>query len=309
MAGVNRLSLDRQAQIAALLVEGNTSRGAARILDCTLNTVLRNGLWLGEACQRFHDNHVHGLKTKRVEADEAWSFIGAKDASLPPQLRGDPDLGTTWTWVSFDPDHRFLLNWHIGKHEASDAANFMNDLARRIPGRIQLTTDCLRHYRPAVQEAFGARVDYAQIHKEMYEATFTPDGRYQPTRLKSNTVTAICGKPDPKLVTTTSIESQNTRLRRWNSRYVRNTIAFSRRLRNLRASFALHATYYNFCRVLPAIRCSPAVEIGLTDHVWEIEELIERLNVDEGREVGYLNRKKETREEEDVPYEFAMKGE
>lgn len=302
---MNRLSIDRQAQIAALLVEGVANRRAGRILDIPLNTVLRNGLWIGEACQRFHDAKVQGLKTTIVEADEMWTFLHTKRGHLPEELKDEPELGDTWTWIAVDPVHRIIINWHLGKRGSNDVSLFIDDLARRVPGTIQITTDQLPLYRAAIDRAFGNRVHYATIHKEMYSPTRTPDGRFNPTTLKKNEITTVFGAPDPEHITTTSIESCNARVRAWNSRYVRNTLAFSKRLRNLKASFALHCTYSNWCRINPAIRCTPAMEIGLTDHVWEIEELIEQINVEEGRAVRYLNAiPAPSVEEEDVPYTF-----
>jgi IS1 family transposase len=288
---MNRLSFDTQTKIVALLAEGNSLRATSRLLGITLNSVSRNMVWLGEGAQRFHDATVHGLKSTRLEADECWSFLNGKEDSLPAELRGHPDFGTCWTWVSIDPDSKIIPNWYIGKHEASDAAIFINDLARRIPGRLQLTTDQLMHYRTVIEEAFGDRVDYATIRKDFNNPTLTPDGKFEPVKHKAERRASVYGNPDKDLVTTSSIESQNTRLRLWNKRYNRNTIAFSRRLRNMRASLAIHFCYYNFCRIPKAIRCTPAMEAGLTDHIWEVEELVEKIKTCEVRDVGYLNRK------------------
>lgn len=282
---VNRLSIDDQAAIAALLVEGNSVRATGRLAGVTLNTVLRNLVWLGEACGKLHHQLVRNLRPTRVEADEAWNFIYAKEKSLPYLKKEPPkDAGTHWTWISIDPDSKLVINWHVGGHDPSDAQEFMNDLAARVVSdRLQLTTDMLKHYMSAVETAFGDRVDYAAIHKEFRKPGFTPDGRYEQPRLKDNKIKIVSGEPDPELITTTTIEVQNLRLRMSNRRYTRSTNAFSRRLRNLRASVALNFTFYNFCRIHPKIRVTPAMQAGLTDHVWEIEELIEKLNIEEVR--------------------------
>ncbi|MDO8543763.1 MAG: hypothetical protein Q7S40_25255 [Opitutaceae bacterium] len=256
--------------------------------DVTLNTVLRNLVWLGEACYTFHDQNVRGLNCMRIEADEAWAFIYAKDktlASLPRHLRAF--AGTRWTWISIDPDSKMVVNWHVGRHKPSDAQEFMDDLASRIPGRLQLTSDQLQHYRAAVENAFGDRVDYATIQKVMGKPRFTPDGRIEQPKLRKNRKASVYGHPDEELVTTTTIEAQNLLLRMSNRRYTRFTNAFSRRIRNMRASVALHFTYYNFCRIHPVIRVTPAMEAGLVTSALQIEELIERLNVEESRKEPY----------------------
>jgi IS1 family transposase len=239
---MNRLSADQQAEIVALLAEGNSLRGTSRIAKITLNSVSRNLVWLGEACQRFHDATVHGLKSTRIECDECWNWVFSKEDNLPINLKGLPDFGTCWSWVSIDPDSKIVPNWYIGKHDLSDAAIFINDLARRIPGRFQLTTDQLMHYRPVIEEAFGDRVDYATIRKDLNSPMLTPDGKFEPAQHKGERRASVYGNPDFELVTTSSIESQNTRLRLWNKRYNRNTIAFSRRLRNGRRSRFISAS-------------------------------------------------------------------
>ncbi len=252
------------------------------------DTVMRNAVWLGEACYAFHGETVRNLGCTRIEADEAWTFVYAKDRTLedlPEEVR--LIAGTRWTWISIDPDSKLVVNWHVGGHEPADAQEFMDDLAARIPGRLQLTTDQLQHYRTAVENAFGDRVDYATIQKKMRKPTLTPHNRYEQPRLRKNRKASVYGNPDPELITTTTIESRNLLLRMGNRRYARATNAFSRKEQNLRASVALHFTYYNFCRVHPVIRCTPAMEVGLTDHIWEIEELIAKIDVEESRKEPY----------------------
>lgn len=290
---MNRIPPETQAMIAALLAEGNTLRGVSRLLrltpnKVTYNSVCRNAFWIGNACQRFHDENVHGLGCPTIQTDEAHSFIyGKGDTGL-----SNPIFGTCWTWVSIDPDTRFVVNWHLGGHNASDAAAIMNDLARRIPGRLQIHTDQLRHYYSAVQEAFGARAAYATTRKDIKAAKKTPDGQFEQGEYEGERVRSEFGNPDMDLITTTSVESQNTRLRKWNSRYTRRTIAFSKKLANMKASLALHFVYCNFCRSFKTpdgVVASPAMRIGLADRVWKIEALMEKINVDAGRELWYLN--------------------
>lgn len=249
-------------------------RGTGRLVDVTLNTVLRNLLWLGDACQKLHNATVCELKCRRLEADELWSFNYAKDKNLPRGLQEKRDFGDMWTWVAIDPDTRLIVSWHVGKREYVDAQTFATDLASRIIGRVQITTDQLAHYRTALFEAFGDQADYATIQKKSGPPSITEDGKIErPEAVKPQRKASVFGKPDPSLIRTSSIESQNLLMRMSMRRYMRAMNGFSRKIENKRAALALHFTYYNFCRVSPPIRVTPAMEAGLADHVWEIEEL------------------------------------
>jgi len=272
---VNRLSPAKQAQIAACLVEGNSVRGTGRLVGATLNTVLRNLLWLGDACQKFHHDTVREIRTTRIEADELYSFILAKDKNLPPELQGSRDFGDMYTWVAIDPDTRLIISWHVGKREYGDAQIFAMDLASRIAGRVQITTDQLTHYRSAIFDAFGTDADYATLRKSTGIPTITPDGKIErPENLKVHRRASVFGEPDKELISTSSIESNNLLMRMSSRRYIRFTNGFSRRIRNKRAALALYFVYYNFCRISPPIRVTPAMEAGLSDRIWEIEDIV-----------------------------------
>lgn len=287
---MNRIKREKQEDILAHLAEGNSLRGTAKLCRVSLNCVSRNMVWLGEAAQRFHEETVYGLKSSRIEADEAWSFIDTKARNCPISLLSHADFADAWTWVAIDPDSKFVPAWYVGKHEIADTHIFLNRLARTIPGRFQLTTDQLTHYRAAMEDVFGDRVDYATVVKDFAkEKLRTPDAHIEPRYYQGERKVSTFGNPDLDFVTTSSIESQNTRLRLWNKRMNRNTIAFSRRQRNMRAAVAIHFCYYNWCRTPKAIKCTPAMEAGLTDHIWEIEELVSRISAYEQRDVGYLN--------------------
>lgn len=284
---MNRLSIEQQADIAEHLAHGVSVSSTAHLCGRTQKTVLRNLLWIGEACQRFHDKFVIHLKTTRLEADEICCAVSPKADELSEEVIFDQTVRMVYTWIGYDPDAKIVINWHCGGRAYTDAQAFMQDLARRIPGeRIQITTDQLVHYRTAVEEAFGSRADYATIRKLMHDPTFTPDLKVRPPKLRENRIASVFGNPDPQFITTTGIECQNTRLRCWNRRLVRSGITFSKSIRHLRAHLALHFCYANFCRIPRTIRCSPAMEAGLTDHVWEIEELIEAINVEAMRMAG-----------------------
>ncbi len=147
---MNRLSKDSQARIVAALVEGNTVRGTAKILGMSKRTVLRNLVWIGNACQAFHNRTVRGLKCTHIQADETWSYVWAKDKNLPNELQKSLEHGEMWTWIAKCPHTRLVIAWRVGKHTFKDCQLFLNDIASRVPGRVQLTTDQLRHYRAAM---------------------------------------------------------------------------------------------------------------------------------------------------------------
>lgn len=271
---MNRLPQEKIERLVALLVEGNSIRGISRILDMTKRTVLRNLVWIGEACQKFHDENVRGLKCKEIQADETWNFIYAKEKNVPKLKKAPPEAGSCWTWVAIDPISNLVPSWYVGKqHDSSEADFLMGDLASRIPGKVQITTDQLMHYRPAIETAFGDRVNYATIQKKLADVTKTPDQKFEPQEFKGQRQASIYGNPDPERVTTTSVESNNLRMRLSMRRYMRSMNGFSRSLKNQRAAVALHFMHHNFCRISPPIKVTPAMEAGIADHVWDIEEL------------------------------------
>ena len=196
---MNRLSKVKQAQIAACLVEGNSVRGTSRLLDVTLNTVLRHVGWFGDSCQKFHDEKVRGLKTTDIETDEMWSFVYAKTRNLPATLKENLDFGDMWTWISMCKHSRLAICWHVGKHDPSDAQIHIEDLASRIPGRVQITTDQLAQYRAVIENIFGPRADYATVRKTMGPTEQSPDAKYTQPEHKETRRFSVFGKPDMEI--------------------------------------------------------------------------------------------------------------
>lgn len=286
---MNRLSTKTQQDIAAHIVEGNSLRSISRLLDITYNTVARNVLWIGEGLLEFHHQHVRELRPRLVQADELWSIIYGKDKNLPPALQGSRDFGDMYTWVALDPEARLFISWHVGKREFADAQIFATDLASRIVSRVQITTDQLSHYRTALFEAFGDGADYATLRKATGDAGKTPDGRFErPENLKIHRKASVFGKPDTELISTSSIESYNLQLRMSSKRYQRFTNAFSKKIEPKRATLTINFCYHNFCRRCPPIRVSPAMEAGLTDHIWTIEELLRHVPERPTRWTGHV---------------------
>jgi IS1 family transposase len=281
---MNQLSTARRAQIIGALVEGNSINSTCRMLGVGKHTVLRLLEDAGCACAAYHHRHVRGLRVRRLQCDEIWAFIGAKRKNVSPEKEAE-GWGDVWTWTAIDADTKLIVTYFIGDRGKTAAYEFMADCAERIVGRPQITTDALRHYLPAVEDAFGADVDYAMLHK-LYGAS-TPDAsRYSPATCIGCDMKVVSGDPDPKHVSTSYVERQNLSMRMGMRRFTRLTNGFSKKFENHAHEIALYFFHYNYCRVHKTLRVTPAMEAGLTDHVWTLEELCELLpKVNPGREI------------------------
>jgi len=270
---MNKLNTQRRAQIAAALVEGNSLRSTCRMTGAVLHTVLRLLNDLGCACAEYHDKHVRNVRVRRLQCDEIWSFVGAKakNTSLKKKAEG---WGDTWTWTAIDADTKLCVSYLVGGRDALSGDEFMQDCASRIRGRVQITTDGHRVYLDAVEDAFGAEVDYAQLQKIFGAPSEEDQRRYSPARCIGCDIKVVSGNPDPKHVSTSFVERQNLTMRMSMRRFTRLTNAFSKKFENHCHSVALYFMYYNFCRVHQTLRVTPAMESGLADHVWSLEELI-----------------------------------
>jgi IS1 family transposase len=267
---MNRLSTAERAKVVAVLVEGNSLRATARITGVARMTVEKLLRDLGEACQMFHDATVRNLKSQRVQCDEIWSFVGAKEKNVTPEQKAD-GWGDAWTWTAIDADSKLMISWLVGDRKQGAANAFMEDVAARLVHRVQLTTDGHAQYLIATEMAFGREVDYAQLQK-LYAGQST--SRYSPARFVGAKRAAITGDPDPRHVSTSFVERSNLTMRMHMRRFTRLTNAFSKKLEMHMLSIALHFTYYNFCKVHQSLRVTPAMEAGLADHVWSLDELV-----------------------------------
>ena len=270
---MNRLSLEKRAQIIGLLVEGNSLRATSRLANASINTVTKLLIDMGTACQKYHDEHVRGITTKRVQCDEIWTFVYAKDKNLPENLRGKFGLGSIWTWVAIDSDSKFAISWLVGNRDAEYARLFIQDVASRLKNRVQLTTDGFRPYLEAVEESFGADIDYAQLIK-LYGPSLEGETRYSPAVCNGANKAVVMGKPDKKKISTSHVERQNLTMRMAMRRFTRLTNAFSKKVENHAHAIALHLMYYNFVRIHKTLRVTPAMELGLTKKLWSIEDLV-----------------------------------
>jgi IS1 family transposase len=272
---MNRLSIERRAQIVSMLVEGDGVNAITRMTGVSVHTVLNLLRDLGEACEAFHDEHVRGLTCKRLQADEIWSFCYAKKKKVPAQHQGEFGFGDVWTWTAIDPDSKLIVSWHIGRRGYRDALVFMQDVASRLSNRVQLSTDGHRPYLYAVDQAFSRDIDYAQLIKIYGEdVQEQEEHRYSPAKCLGVKREVVRGRPDPDFISTSFVEKHNQTMLQNMRRYTRLTAGHSKKVENHRYATALHFMHYNYARICQTIRCTPAMQAGISDHVWNIEELV-----------------------------------
>ena len=279
MVSMNRLTTEKRAAILGCLVEGMSIRGTVRVTGAAKNTVTKLLVDVGEACSAYMAETLVDLPTKRVEADEIWSFVAAKEKNLTMAQKADPGVGDIWTWVAMDADTKLVISYLVADHSKHSGLRFISDLAGRLRDRIQLSTDGQGVYVHAVQRTF-TEIDYGQIIK-----TYENDrgsGRYSPpvcTGIKRQT---IMGDPEPGLISTSYIERQNLTMRMNMRRFTRLTNAFSKKIENHAAAVSLHFMHYNFARPHGTLSDpyprTPAMATGVADHVWKLEEIARLLD-------------------------------
>ena len=271
---MNILPLRKRAQILHMLVEGNSLRATARMADVSRNTVDKLLNDVGEACLAYQDEHLRNLPCKRVQCDEIWSFVYAKQKNVDEAKAAPEGAGDVWTWTAIDADTKLVPCWHVGSRDLEAATAFIDDLASRLANRVQLTTDGHRPYLEAVESAFGIDVDYAQLVK-IYGADGrpTPEKRYSPARFVEAKCGVVVGDPDQKHISTSFVERQNLTMRMSMRRFTRLTNGFSKKIQNHMHAISLHYMYYNFGRIHKSLKVTPAMEAGVTDHVWSLEEI------------------------------------
>ncbi len=272
---MNSLKREKQLAVISALVEGNSIRSVERMTGVHRDTIMRLLNRVGERCSRLLDQHMVGFHSRLIQVDEIWTFCRKKEQRLTDAEQLNPELGDQYVFVALDADTKLIPMFTVGKRDSDNAHRFMRELRLRLNGngRIQMTTDGFRAYLPAVEEAFGDDVDYAQLVK-LYGAENPGPGRYSPPRVTETVSTTINGNPDPRHVSTSYVERQNLTMRMQMRRFTRLTNAFSKSLRNLKDALALHFAHYNFVRVHGSLRVTPAMAAGVADRVWILEELL-----------------------------------
>ncbi|HVO60353.1 MAG TPA: IS1 family transposase [Terriglobales bacterium] len=269
---MNRLSLEARAKILGLLVEGNSFRAITRLTGASINTVTKLLVDLGTACAKYHAQHIRNLKVRRLQCDEIWCFVGAKAKNVRPEREAE-GWGDVWTWMAIDADTKLCVSYLVGGRDAGWASDFMEDCASRIKSRVQVTTDGHRAYLEAVEGAFGMDVNYAQLQKIYGAPTDAEMCRYSPAQCIGADMKLVSGNPDPNHVSTSFVERQNLTMRMSMRRFTRLTNGFSKKIDNHAHMVAIHFMHYNFARIHKTLRVTPAMEAGLSDHVWSLVEI------------------------------------
>ena len=270
---MNKLPIAKRVQILSMLCEGSSMRSVSRVCDVSINTVAKVLVDAGKVCMAFHDEKVRGVKAKRVQVDEIWSFTAAKQKNVSGMKKPVDGAGDTWTWTAIDADTKLIAAWFVGGRDAECANAFIGDLASRLANRVQLTSDGHAPYLQAVEGAFGADVDYAQLVK-IYGGSAEGEKRYSPAEFVTCRQIGVTGKPDPKHISTSFVERSNLTLRMHNRRFTRLTNAFSKKFESHVHMVALYTVFYNFTRIHKTLRITPAMAAGLTDRVWDMQDIV-----------------------------------
>jgi len=271
---MNRLDRKTQVQILNVLVEGGSLRAASRMADVSINTVTKLLVDVGQACAEYQEQTLRDLSCRRIQCDEIWSFCYAKEANVPQQKLGQFGYGDVWTWTAIDADTKLVPCWLVADRSAGAATEFVQDLANRLKYRVQLTTDGHRAYLTAIEDAFGADIDYAMLVK-LYGSEPSPkDVRYSPAKCLGTHTIRMAGNPDLRHVSTSHAERHNLTMRMSMRRFTRLTNGFSKKVENHAHAVALYFMHYNFARVHKTLRVTPAMEAGITNKIWSLEDML-----------------------------------
>jgi len=273
---MNKLSREKRVQVIAALVEGSSIRSTVRMTGVAKNTVVKLLAEIGSICAEYQDKTLRNLNCKHIQCDEIWSYCYAKQKNVPEDKKGQYGYGDVWTWTALDPDSKLIVSWLVGLRDTRHAIVFMNDLKDRLSNKVQLTTDGLKAYLDAVEESFGCDIDYAMLIK-LYGKEQAGPGRYSPPKCVGARRQSIVGKPVKQNISTSLVERQNLTMRMSMRRFTRLTNGFSKKIQNLEYAVALHFMYYNFCRIHQTLRITPAMAVGVTERLWEIEDIIRLL--------------------------------
>lgn len=270
---MNRLPIEKRAQIIGLLVEGMSMRAVTRIVGCSINTVTKLLEEVGFACAMYQSETLRNLQSKRIQCDEIWAFYGSKEKNVPEEHKGELGYGDVYTWTALDADSKLMVSYMVGKRNSAYADAFMQDVASRLANRVQLTKDGYKPYLEAVAGVFQNQIDYAMLVKLYGEAPPEDRRKYSAPMFQGVAVGRISGLPDKEHISTSFVECQNLTMRTGMRRFTRLTNGFSKKVEHLEHAVSLHFMYYNFARVHKTLRVTPAMEAGISDHVRSLEEI------------------------------------
>jgi IS1 family transposase len=276
MASMNRLSPETRARVLHQLMEGTSIRAAARLTGASKTTILKLIEDAGQAAAWYQDRVFQNLTSKRIQVDEIWGFVGAKQKNVATAKRRDTAYGDAWLWLATDADTKLVPSWFVGGRDSDYAMVFMDDLAKRLATRVQLTSDGHKAYLEAVEGAFGGDIDYAMLVK-IYGAAQEGEKRYSPAECLGARKQKIEGSPDPKHISTSFAERNNLNVRMHSRRMTRLTNAFSKKIENHTHAMALHFLYYNFVRIHQTLKVTPAMAAGVAKRLWEMSDVVDML--------------------------------
>ncbi len=286
---MNILPIEKQVQAIAALTEGCSIRAVQRLTGIHRDTIMRLGVRVGEGCAKLHDGMMRDLNVPILELDEIWSYVGKKQKNVK---LGETDKGDWYTFIGLDATNKAIVSYLTGKRSAGATQAFVADLRERVVNRPQITSDGFSPYVDAVELAFGADADFAQLIKHYAKVSGNEASRrYSPGHVVAVESQVVAGEPDKRRISTSFVERQNLTLRMQQRRFTRLTNGFSKKLENHKAAVGLYVAHYNLCRVHEAHRITPAMALGVTDHIWSIGELVESALSGEiqepvGRKVG-----------------------
>jgi transposase-like protein/IS1 family transposase len=267
------LSSEKAVACLKQLIEGSSIRSTERITGVHRDTVLRLLVQVGGQCEQLMLDRIHAVSVKDVQCDEIWAFVEQKEKTKVRNGIDDARVGDAYTFIAIERGTKLILAWHLGRRTTPDTEYFTEKLAYATSGHFQVSTDGFPAYREAIDLSLGTRVDFGQIIKS-FGKPMDDDHRYSPPEVIELKKVAVFGRPDMAKICTSHVERQNLTVRMQMRRFTRLTNAFSKKWTNLYYALALHFAYYNFCRVHSTLRVTPAMESGLTDHIWTIDELV-----------------------------------
>jgi IS1 family transposase len=273
---MNKLPSAKRAEILGMMAEGVSLRAITRLTGVSKNTLAKLIGDAGRAFSEYQDRTMRNLTCKRLQVDEIWSFVYAKAKNVPTAKSAPSEVGDIWTWTAIDADTKLIPSWFVGKRDADAAFEFIGDLALRLSNRVQLTSDGHKPYLEAVEQSFGADIDYAQLIK-VYGDASAPPGRYSPAPCVGSEKERVEGNPDPRHISTSYAERANLSIRMGTRRFTRLTNAFSKKAENHAHAVAIYFMHYNFVRIHQTLRCSPAMAAGVSAKLWEVTDMVKVL--------------------------------
>ncbi len=270
----NALKTEKKIAAISMLCEGTSIRAVERVTGVHRDTIMRLGVRMGEGCKRIMDEKLQNLRSNLIQVDEVWGFVQMKQRTALKQ-KAEGEVGDIWTWIALDSETKLVPTFAVGDRSQYMANTFIEDLASRLSNRVQISSDALRAYNGAIERAFGCEVDYGSIFKTFSHTELAEQRRYSPPDVMHVKRTPVAGNPVVDRISPSHVEKQNHTLRMHCRRLTRLTNAFSKKLENFKAAVALHYGYYNFVKTHGAIRCTPAMEAGVTNSAWTVADLVE----------------------------------